>query len=438
MHDKDEEEQPVVVTNSGSPARTISSQSRIRAVSTPSMHRSRADSFVAAALPTYASTVNTSLLPPITRMTLRELDYACIERNIQIRHDLLLDATLKIKQRPLSSQLQAQRDDYWADLRRDIQACTVERSMPLRIKLFFNEVHELMRVMYPNSVVVKDELLPMTEVGYVTQQISHGAFDLLGWARFLGYAMKCNCAPKRDAIVDVMVESAEKGDFIQCAMLVMELLELMKLDLANHHLQRMRPTIGKGLAARESRLLQGRPLPLTCSWIAENRKEDVRLTFIEGIVNLVVCQADERVPETLHLDRNRVSTLAAECRDLCILAGLMSVGKSVDKKLIKALLAESDPLLLATFLHVPVERVRAVTDTTLSFLAVLRARLLALMRQALTRRSGNRRELDLGVFKPCRDEVGAFLNKLCSLAALNWTVHGALYADVYARHAMCS
>lgn len=366
---------------------------------------------------------------------MRELDYECIERNIQIRHDLLLDAALKIKQRPLSSRLQAQREDYWRDFCKDVRVCMAERSMPPRVALFFSEVHELMRVMYPNSGVVKDELLPMTEAGHLAQQISHGAFDLLAWARFLGYAMKCNCAPKRDVTVDAMVEAAERGDFIRCAMLVMELLELMKLDLANHHLQRMRPTIGRDLVAREGRLLQGKPLPLTCSWIAANRKEDARLTFIEGIIDLVVSQRDKGLPETLHLDRSRLRTLAAECREVCMLAGLASVGKAVDKKLIKALLAENDPLLLAAFLQVPVERIRAVTDAAMSFSAVLRARLRVLMRQALTRDNGDR-ELDFGVFTPCRDEVGLLLNKLSSLAALNWAVHGVRYADAYSRSDM--
>lgn len=82
----------------------------------------------------------------------------------------------------------------------------------------------------------------------ITQEAAHGVLDLLSLARFLVPIIKAHCAPMRDELVDCMLRSIEKGQQnsdseaighgLRCCF---SILEIMKLDIANHQLRVVRP-----------------------------------------------------------------------------------------------------------------------------------------------------------------------------------------------------
>ncbi|KAI0354957.1 Tcp11-domain-containing protein [Trametes cingulata] len=84
----------------------------------------------------------------------------------------------------------------------------------------------------------------------IQQEIAHGLFDPSGLFQVIGDIIRCHCAPMRDAAVDQMVALARacapggngtKLDAVRAIRMCFEIMELMKLDVANHQLQTLRP-----------------------------------------------------------------------------------------------------------------------------------------------------------------------------------------------------
>ncbi|KAI0822279.1 T-complex protein 11-domain-containing protein [Trametes gibbosa] len=84
----------------------------------------------------------------------------------------------------------------------------------------------------------------------ILQEISHGLFDPSGLFQVIGDIIRRHCAPMRDTAVDQMVSLARscapggngrKLDAVRAIRMCFEIMELMKLDVANHQLQTLRP-----------------------------------------------------------------------------------------------------------------------------------------------------------------------------------------------------
>lgn len=84
----------------------------------------------------------------------------------------------------------------------------------------------------------------------IEQELNHDIFDPSGLLSAIGDILKRHCAPMRDRALDFMIQTAKscapggtgtKRDAVAAIRLCMELLEFMKLDIANHQLQTLRP-----------------------------------------------------------------------------------------------------------------------------------------------------------------------------------------------------
>ncbi|KAG2361703.1 T-complex 11 [Suillus spraguei] len=115
----------------------------------------------------------------------------------------------------------------------------------------------------------------------IQQELQHELFDPSGLFIVIGQTLKSHCAPMRDRLVDAMVEAAKtcapgcggsKADAVKAVRVCLDILELMKLDIANHQLQTLRPflieTAGQyELKAFKARKGAGASLDLTRKWI---------------------------------------------------------------------------------------------------------------------------------------------------------------------------
>ncbi|KAI1789612.1 Tcp11-domain-containing protein [Ganoderma leucocontextum] len=99
----------------------------------------------------------------------------------------------------------------------------------------------------------------------IQQEIDHGLFDPSGVFQAIGDIIRCHCAPMRDAAVDQMVAlarscapggSGTKLDAVRAIRMCFEIMELMKLDVANHQLQTLRPYLVRTAAQYEIRTFQ--------------------------------------------------------------------------------------------------------------------------------------------------------------------------------------
>ncbi|KAI9338204.1 T-complex protein 11-domain-containing protein [Obelidium mucronatum] len=181
------------------------------------------------------------LLPTVTRFTLRELDMDEILLNPQLRHDLYFDPNLQFKpntdgERGTAKRLKTQK--YW-----DKVTCEIENKQHFRIPLLIFEIKQIVKELLPYSQATHSELDANIDVGYVAQVLEHGVFDAVALMRYLAGLLKVNCAPARDEKVDLMVKACEEGRLGESLALCFEVLELMKLDYANHQLTRIRPHV---------------------------------------------------------------------------------------------------------------------------------------------------------------------------------------------------
>lgn len=229
-----------------------------------------------------------------------------------------------------------------------------------------------------NAQMIIDTLDPEL----IAQEVAHGVLDVSSLAAFFGQILKSHCAPMRDEIVERMVQTIKEGGQANNMYIVgtglrmcFEILELMKLDIANHQLRMLRPYLLETAAEFEYKtflhlkkkrsqgefeasemITEGPPVSKTKMWLASvshrEGNSDCCSLVIDGILELLfnpfaetsvtnesqkTSQSAEiptldrarrprsqalphssQVPETLQLDIYRLQLFHGDTVDLCI------------------------------------------------------------------------------------------------------------------------
>ncbi|KAF8895387.1 T-complex protein 11-domain-containing protein [Infundibulicybe gibba] len=283
-----------------------------------------------------------SLQPLINRHTLKELDLDTILRNPQLRHDLLFDPGLQF--RPTSSRRKRDiAEKYWVALTRELEsgkphplvcACAqvpmpasnpvvafspslnvLTLRMPSRIPTLLSEFLEVLLLviqplssisgMYVNPNTFKSQMQEHSAQAahirsvfdpiLIEQELKHRLFDPSGLFQAIGLTLKGHCAPMRDQAVELMVHTAQscapggggtKADAVKAVRMCMEILELMKLDIANHQLQTLRPFLIRTSGQYELKTFKNRKgsdcsLRITREWLRAAHKN--MLTHVDPI-----------------------------------------------------------------------------------------------------------------------------------------------------------
>ncbi|KAH7885269.1 T-complex protein 11-domain-containing protein [Phlebopus sp. FC_14] len=120
----------------------------------------------------------------------------------------------------------------------------------------------------------------------IQQEMQHDLFDPSGLFVVIGETLKSHCAPMRDRAVDAMVEvaktcapggSGNKADAVKAVRLCFDILEVMKLDIANHQLQTLRPFLIDNSGQYELKAFKGRKglcssLDVTRQWMLSSHQ----------------------------------------------------------------------------------------------------------------------------------------------------------------------
>ncbi|KAF8655481.1 hypothetical protein AX16_003039 [Volvariella volvacea WC 439] len=121
----------------------------------------------------------------------------------------------------------------------------------------------------------------------IEQELKHNQFDPSGLFTAIGTTLKGHCAPMRDRAVELMVQAAQscapggsgtKTEAVRAVRMCMELLELMKLDIANHQLQTLRPFLIRTSGQFELKTFRNRKgsdcsLRITKEWLRVAHKK---------------------------------------------------------------------------------------------------------------------------------------------------------------------
>ncbi|KAJ7675858.1 T-complex protein 11-domain-containing protein [Mycena polygramma] len=334
--------------------------------------------------------------PPINRNTLKELDLDVIIRNPQLRHDLLFDPGLQF--RPTATRRKTERaEKYWAAITCELEsgctcvsfdmrgkpnptvcACAHVSTPSLNPVVAFSpalHVQVLLLVIQPLSnvagahvsptrsqqaehVAQADYIRSVFDPALIEQELKHKLFDPSGLFRAIGLTLQGHCAPMRDQAVELMVQVAQtcapggqgsKADAVRAVRMCMDILELMKLDIANHQLQTLRPFLMRTSGQVRTAVVQD-PIPhhlyppgyLRYQTLQKNQQ--IYLATLKGLTDLVFSSPSPAslislpvlttplsqatlptisslpgYPETSYLDNARILLLSTDAVDLTAL-----------------------------------------------------------------------------------------------------------------------
>ncbi|GAA5886847.1 hypothetical protein JCM6882_005910 [Rhodosporidiobolus microsporus] len=366
-------------------------------------------SSITGALPAPLTAV--ALVPPISKATLRELDMQEIMRNPQLRHDVVFDPNLMFRPNydgERGERKRAAAEQYWTAISREVTfgcRCTTfhcgtllpcvclsadshtrpspppaslaarlaSRVIPLVVELrnilltllpspsgplsppmpstaTFGDAYSPCPAspLSPTSFnAAREQILDALDPVFLSQQLGRGMLDVAGLAAFLGKTLKMHCAPMRDPLVDAMIKACE-ADVTQGLRACFEILELMKLDIANHQLRSLRAYLVQTSVDFERRFLQDvarrggqSSVNRLREWLvsaggstSDEQKprtgEDVDSRVVEGLLNLVFTvpaaatsttplPSVAALPSTLQLDSYRLQAFHADATDLSVL-----------------------------------------------------------------------------------------------------------------------
>lgn len=94
--------------------------------------------------------------------------------------------------------------------------------------------------MPPQNSKIKENIREVLDLDLIKQQTEKGVLDFHHYAQYIISVMSKICAPVRD---EKIKELSQQVDIIETFKGVMELLQLMRLDLANFTITMMRPNI---------------------------------------------------------------------------------------------------------------------------------------------------------------------------------------------------
>ncbi|XP_078052236.1 T-complex protein 11-like protein 1 isoform X2 [Augochlora pura] len=107
--------------------------------------------------------------------------------------------------------------------------------------VLLKEIKEILdQLVLPHHAKIRENLNEVLDVDLIKQQAEKGVLDFHHYAQYVISIMSKVCAPVRDSKIK---ELSEKTDVIEIFKGIMEVLQLMRLDLANFTITRMRPNI---------------------------------------------------------------------------------------------------------------------------------------------------------------------------------------------------
>lgn len=292
-------------------------------------------------------------LPPINLQGLKEIDLHEIMKNPQLRHDIIFDPLLQfrpnldgergVKKRQLSSK-------YWNDVENEIIVYTEKPELfdynKTRLVPLFDTLREVLLTIVPQKEAATINNVLDTELNM--QELLKGSLVMTNLAQWLAELFKRHCAPMRDAWVDKMSDTFKEAEvenslpkLIEGLRIVFQILETMKLDIANHQIRILRPALLSNAVEFEKQyfntLMNSKRLDLQSSlkWFAQKfhsfvataefddkniQVPQVYRMCIKSIISLLSCRKMVRdYPMCLSFDHARLILLRADIRQIVCL-----------------------------------------------------------------------------------------------------------------------
>ncbi|KAJ2982778.1 hypothetical protein NQ176_g1161 [Zarea fungicola] len=292
-----------------------------------------------------------SVQPPVTRASLSELDVANIIHNPELRHAINFDPALLFRPNldgEKGRRKQDRANKFWHSLKMELSMFMADRDQfhatygkanDWTLPNLLKAVKEIIQTLVPQSErYLLDEGL---DVELLIQQFHKGVADLEKLAQWLSKLLKSHCAPMRDDWVDAMYKQLSSGNnnsdldgITNGLRSLLNILEAMKLDAANHLIRCLRPALIEDTINFEYKffLKQIEERNLDISSASQWYKDaDARYAingtqstlnfgetgvFFEALSHLILPSSPESyLPSTFFLDEERIFKLRSDMID---------------------------------------------------------------------------------------------------------------------------
>ena len=291
-----------------------------------------------------------STIPPVTKDNLKELELPAIQNTLSLRIDLCFDHDLffqrisgikgeekrrkaRVFYQCLSIELQA----IAHALRSACDQCGKSPhyqciTLPSRLAPFFSALRDLLELLVPDKE--KEEVVERVDPDWLTRQVRVGQFDAATFATWLCQLLTSHCAPMRDDMAremrDKVVEGYESGNMnvlVEGLEILLNLLENMKIDVANHQVRSFKLLlIADTVSFLQDcfrKLIEGNQFEIACSrqWFDQlpipqlSQPQTGFERFLKGVVGLA-CGSDKILPATFGYDKERIQVLRNDILDI--------------------------------------------------------------------------------------------------------------------------
>lgn len=413
------------------------------------------------------------LLPTIHRGILEELDFSRLERNAQIMHDLYLESNLRIQP---NKQVRSECEDaqYWLLVEEDLRALTASIGVgkrgkcSLRLRKLLEEIKFITQEMHSKSDRVQTELRDYFDTDSLISAMECGRFDLTLFGPAFTDLLQANCAPKRDPLIVKLRQYAITENVIAFLRQTLILLEIMKIDLVNYHLAKIRTSIGGKLEIleRDQWITARLGVDSTRAWLSKSftslgissvTDEAVYSAFLDASVKLALGLDTELnvLPETFYLDEKRIMSMRTQSQDICIVSLILNILRQCIKNKGLEGLLKNELFVKLDQEHVEVSELAACTVCLIEqhYGSIPEA-----MRKTLLGTVNNLVDPDSNAYKIVEERMAKYLigrltrpvpmpnclsalseevDELCgaivAMCHTNWTVHKETYRELLAK-----
>ena len=275
--------------------------------------------------------------PPINVALLREMSVDVLSKNLQVRHDLVLDEDCRVqnKSKLFSAEMRERSGKYWRFVDMELSMLLDPASRPYvdlkltRLYAVLSQIREMLLEIYPNSEIVHEHIDEAFDLEFILLCIQNGTFDTVSWIGIWVDVIKSNCAPRRDPYVESLVMYASENRFVDLLRAFLELNNLMHLDIVNFTLGNMRGQFEASLIAEEQahfakefgafRMWTNIVKRLVREAIPEADNKTPGEVYLDMFLNLHFNQRSP-IPETFSMDRWRIGTFRSDLQSITIVS----------------------------------------------------------------------------------------------------------------------
>uniref|UniRef100_A0A1I8PQ93 T-complex protein 11-like protein 1 n=1 Tax=Stomoxys calcitrans TaxID=35570 RepID=A0A1I8PQ93_STOCA len=277
-------------------------------------------------------------------MTLDEVTHVFKNiQNMELVHEIALNPEFKLQPyEPPENSLEKRIKDcmhkaFWDILREQLSADppSYEHAIQLlaEIKECFPQIISL------NNKRALEHINEILNETVIRQQAEKGVLDFRSYADFVVHIMSKSCAPARD---EEMQKLAQTEDVVDTFKGILEMMKLMKLDMANFLLDFSRNEILANSVEYEKQKFNEYleyykfGFPATENWLRRNRSADAgnsaataEQTISNAYMELMDWPGNFDFPEILSTDKERILKLGQRAKRLCVGASLIAICSAV-------------------------------------------------------------------------------------------------------------